>query len=66
VPPRLTNAIAVTETGAGNATGAAVALYAADNYLTWIENGIVNVDYQILHTDMLLNNQTPDTLITGQ
>ena len=51
--------IAVTETGAGNATGAAVALYAADNYLTWIENGIVNVDYQILHTDMLLNNQTP-------
>jgi hypothetical protein len=51
--------IAVTETGAGGATGAPVALYTADNYLTWIENGIVNVDYQILHTDILLNNQTP-------
>ncbi len=51
--------IAVTETGAGNATGAAVALYAADNYLTWIENGVVNVDYQILHNDMLTASQTP-------
>ncbi len=51
--------IAITETGAGGATGAPVALYTADNYLTWIENGIVNVDYQILHNDMLLNNQTP-------
>jgi hypothetical protein len=52
--------IAVTETGAGTwSTGAPVSLYAADNYLTWLENGIVNVDYQILHTDMLLNNQTP-------
>ncbi|MGA2028783.1 MAG: hypothetical protein ABSG87_01750 [Verrucomicrobiota bacterium] len=51
--------IAITETGAGGATGAPVALYTADNYLTWIENGIVNVDYQILHTDMLSNSQTP-------
>jgi len=51
--------IAVTETGSGNAAGAAAALYAADNYLTWIENGIVNVDYQILHADILLDNQTP-------
>ncbi len=42
--------IAVTETGAGNAVGAPVALYAADNYLTWIENGVVNVDYQELHS----------------
>jgi hypothetical protein len=51
--------IAVTETGAGNATGAAVALYTADNYLTWIENGVVNVDYQILHNDILSSGQTP-------
>jgi len=54
--------IAVTETGAGNATGAAVALYAADNYLTWIENGIFNVDYQELHSTppvFLQNNQQP-------
>ena len=51
--------IAVTETGAGSAVGAPVALFTADNYLTWIENGIVNVDYQILHNDILLDNQTP-------
>lgn len=51
--------IAVTETGAGNVTGTPVSLFAADNYLTWLENGIVNVDYQILHTDILQNNQTP-------
>ena len=51
--------IAVTETGAGNAAGAPVALYTADNYLTWIENGIINVDYQILHNDILQANQTP-------
>ena len=51
--------IAVTETGAGNAVGAPVALFTADNYLTWIENGIVNVDYQILHNDMLTPSQAP-------
>ena len=51
--------IAITETGSGNVTGAPVSLFAADNYLTWLENGIVNVDYQILHTDILQNNQTP-------
>jgi hypothetical protein len=54
--------IAVTETGAGNATGAPVALFAADNYLTWIENGIVNVDYQELHSTpavFLQSNQQP-------
>jgi hypothetical protein len=51
--------IAVTETGAGTNTGAPVSLFAADNYLTWIENGAVNVDYQILHDDILQNNQQP-------
>ena len=53
--------IAVTETGAGtNTTGAVVSLFAADNYLTWIENGIVNVDFQILHDDFLQTaNQQP-------
>jgi hypothetical protein len=52
--------IAVTETGAGSVTGAPVSLFAADNYLTWIENGVVNVDYQILHDDILLtSNQQP-------
>jgi hypothetical protein len=51
--------IAITETGAGSATGAAVSLFAADNYLTWLENGIVNVDYQILHPDILDYTQVP-------
>ena len=51
--------IAVTETGAGGAVGAPVSLFAADNYLTWIENGAVNVDYQILHNDILTSSQTP-------
>jgi hypothetical protein len=50
---------AITETGAGTNTGAVVSLWTADNYLSWIESGAFNVDYQILHTDMLLNNQTP-------
>jgi hypothetical protein len=54
--------IAITETGAGNAVGAPVALFAADNYLTWIENGIVNVDFQELHSTppvFLQGNQQP-------
>lgn len=51
--------LAITETGAGTNTGVVVSLWAADNYLSWIENGVVNVDYQILHTDVLSNNQTP-------
>ena len=45
--------IAVTETGAGTVTGAPVALFTADNYLTWIENGAVNVDYQELHNGFI-------------
>ncbi|MGB7769685.1 MAG: putative Ig domain-containing protein [Verrucomicrobiia bacterium] len=51
--------ITVTETGAASGTiGAPVSLFAADNYLTWLENGIVNVDYQILHNDMLTATDT--------
>jgi len=38
--------IAATETGAGNNTGSPAALFAADNFLTWIENGAINVDYR--------------------
>jgi hypothetical protein len=57
--------IAVTETGAGSYTGTPAALFAADNYLTWIENGIINVDYQELDNGFLANgtpgvaNNTP-------
>jgi len=49
--------LAITETGAGTNTGAVVSLWTADNYLSWIENGVVNVDYQILHDDILQENQ---------
>ena len=47
--------IAATETGAGNYTGSPAALFAADNYLTWIENGAINVDYQELDAGFLAN-----------
>jgi hypothetical protein len=50
--------IAVTETGAGNYTGAPAALFAADNFLTWIENGTFNVDYQELDAGFLANNNS--------
>jgi hypothetical protein len=48
--------IAVTETGAGNVTGTPAALFTADNFLTWIENGVINVDYQELDAGFLANN----------
>jgi len=51
--------IAVTETGAGTATGAVVALFTADDFLSWLELGSVNVDYEILHNDILQANQKP-------
>jgi alpha-L-arabinofuranosidase len=45
--------ILITESGAGNITGPASALFAADEYLSWFENGVVNVDYQELHNGFL-------------
>jgi Putative Ig domain len=48
--------IAATETGAGNYTGSPAALFAADNFLTWIENGAINVDYQELDNGFLGNS----------
>jgi hypothetical protein len=50
---------AITETGAGTNTGVVVSLFTADNYLGWIENGAFNVDYQILHDDILNESQVP-------
>ncbi len=50
---------AITETGAGTNTGVVVSLFAADNYLSWIESGAFNVDFQILHDDILQENQAP-------
>jgi hypothetical protein len=51
--------ICVTETGGGNVTGDPVSLFTADNYLTWIEDGAVNVDFQILHNDILTAANQP-------
>jgi hypothetical protein len=49
--------IAVTETGASSGVnGTPAALFAADDFLTWIENGIVNVDYQELDNGFLGNS----------
>ena len=45
--------ILVTETGAGVVGGIFPALWAADDDLTWIENGAVNVEYQELHNGFL-------------
>ena len=58
--------IAVTETGAGGNTNVVVSLFAADNYLTWIENGAVNVDYQELHNDMFLEYPANAPINTNQ
>jgi hypothetical protein len=50
-------AITVTETGPPTgAVGAPVALFAADNFLTWFENGATNVDYQELHNGFLASS----------
>jgi hypothetical protein len=49
--------IAVTETGpAASVVGTPAALFAADNYLTWIENGTINVDFQELDNGFLGNS----------
>ena len=44
--------IAVTETGS-SVPGGGGSDYAADTFLTWIENGAFNVDYQELHNGFL-------------
>ena len=56
--------LAITETGPGGVIGAPASLFTADNYLTWIENGAVNVDYQELHNSFLasfMGGTTNDT-----
>jgi hypothetical protein len=51
--------IAITETGPPTGVvGAPVALFAADNFLTWFEGGAVNVDFQELHNGFL-SSSTP-------
>ena len=46
----------ITETGAGNVTGPATTLFAADDYLSWLENGVANVDYEELHNGFLTSS----------
>jgi hypothetical protein len=45
--------ILVTETGPPASGGIFPFLFAADDYLTWFENGASNVDYQDLHQGYL-------------
>jgi alpha-L-arabinofuranosidase len=49
----------ITESGAGDVTGPPTALYAADEYASWFENGVVNVEYQELHAGFLTSGDTP-------
>jgi alpha-L-arabinofuranosidase len=48
----------ITESGAGDVTGPATALYAADEYASWFEHGVVNVEYQELHAGFLTSGDT--------
>ena len=41
--------IAITETDANTNTGPVETLYCADEYVTWFENGIFNMDWQEMH-----------------
>lgn len=45
--------IAITESGAPSTGGLFPSLFASDDYLTWIENGASNVEYQELHNGFL-------------
>jgi hypothetical protein len=45
--------IIVSEAGPGTVTGTPAALWAADMYATWLENGAQNVDFQELHSGFL-------------
>jgi hypothetical protein len=45
--------IAITESGTGSPGGIFPFLWSVDDYLTWIENGAFNVEYQELHSGFL-------------
>jgi hypothetical protein len=45
--------IAITESGGGSGSGLVPFLFSVDDYLTWIENGAINVEYQELHNGFL-------------
>ena len=49
----------------GTVTGAAAALFAADDFATWLENGIWNVDYQELHSGFLTTANAFDSAAYG-
>jgi hypothetical protein len=51
--------IIITESGAPSSGGLFPFLFAADDYMTWLENGISNVEYQELHNGFLDNSNAP-------
>ncbi len=60
-PARKNIPIAVTETNGGG-SGASVAIFATDTFLTWFEAGAFNVDWLELHSGFLSENskEVPD------
>ena len=57
--------LAITESGASVAGGIFPFLWSVDDYLTWIENGAVNVEYQELHNGFLESTSTDWTTPYG-
>jgi len=61
--------IIVTETGPDNSytidPGVGAFLFAADDFLTWLENGATNVDYQDLHQGFLESTSSDWTTPQG-
>jgi hypothetical protein len=59
--------IIVTETGPSGSVGQGVEafLFAADDYLTWLENGAQNIDYQDLHQGFMESSSSDWTTPYG-
>ncbi|MBW8869623.1 MAG: RICIN domain-containing protein [Acidobacteriales bacterium] len=63
--------ILITETGSGTVTGAPATLFCADDYLSWLENGISSVDWQELHNGFMtagvrgMADNSPDVAFYG-
>ena len=57
--------ILVTESGPGVVGGVFPFLFAADEYLTWFENGASNVEYQELHSGVLEESGSDNTTPYG-
>jgi hypothetical protein len=57
--------IFITESGPSVTGGIVPFLFAADEYLTWFENGVANVEYQELHSGVLESSSSDWTTPFG-